>query len=205
MKNIFLIVLSITVFVISGCAGTQVKTKADDTSGGIYTGEDTRYKVTALMEFYKRTNKSISHNSDLAMVVGSEISNALKDINVNIAFPSVVASEFTSRGEINMIREGVRIARLENKDLVLFLDVQINKRGRASGGKRLVEVSIDAWAIDVKQEKIIFKLSKKGDKTLRQDAGKSAIDRAVREAAIETANELGTETSRLLSRYLSVA
>lgn len=203
MKNMFLIVLSITVFVISGCATTQEKTKADDKSAGVYTGQDTRYKTTAVMEFYKKTNNSISHSSDLAMVVGSEISNALKEINVNIAFPSVVFSEFTARGEINMINEGVRIAKQEKKDLVLFLDVQTSKRGKINNKKKLVDVSISAWIIDAKQKKIVFKLSEKGSKTLKKDAGKSDMDNAVRETLIDTANVIGKEISRLLSDYLS--
>ena len=191
-------------FMFSACASQPKSTvKADSTV--IYADEDSGYKATVVMEFFKKTNKSITHNSELAVVVGGKISNALKDINVNIDYPSVVTSEFTSRGDIDMIKEGVLVAKREKKNLVFFMDVQIYKRMKTLDGDRIINVSIDSWLVDASKKKLVFRLLKKGSKVVGSDASLAEVDDAVRGALIYAANALGKETSRLLKDYLSAA
>ena len=191
-------------FMFSACSSQPKPTvKADSTV--IYADEDSGYKATAVMEFFKKTNKSITHNSELAVVVGGKISNALKDINVNIDYPSVVTSEFTSRGDIDMIKEGVLVAKREKKNLVFFMDVQIHKRMKTLAGDRIINASINSWLVDASKKKLVFRLLKKGSKVVGSDASLAEVDDAVREALIYAANALGEETSRLLKDYLSAA
>ena len=191
-------------FMFSACASQPKSTvKADSTV--IYADEDSGYKATAVMEFFKKTNKSITHNSELAVVVGGKISNALKDINVNIDYPSVVTSEFTSRGDIDMIKEGALVAKREKKNLVFFMDVQIHKRMETLDGDRIINASINSWLVDASKKKLGFRLLKKGSKVVGSDASLAEVDDAVRGALIYAANALGEETSRLLKDYLSVA
>ena len=191
-------------FVFSACASQPKSTvKADSTV--IYADEGSGYKATVVMEFFKKTNKSITHNSELAVVVGGKISNALKDINVNIDYPSVVTSEFTSRGDIDMIKEGALLAKREKKNLVFFMDVQIHKRMKNLAGDRIINASINSWLVDASKKKLVFRLLKKGSKVVGSDASLAEVDDAVREALIYAANALGEETNRLLKDYLSAA
>ena len=191
-------------FMFSACASQPKSTvKADSTV--IYADEDSGYKATVVMEFFKKTNKSITHNSELAVVVGGKISNALKDINVNIDYPSVVTSEFTSRGDIDMIKEGALVAKREKKNLVFFMDVQIHKRMETLDGDRIINTSINSWLVDASKKKLVFRILKKGSKVVGSDASLAEVDDAVREAVIYAANALGEETSRLLKDYLSAA
>ncbi len=191
-------------FMFSACASQPKSTvKADSTV--IYADEDSGYKATVVMEFFKKTNKSITHNSELAVVVGGKISNALKDINVNIDYPSVVTSEFTSRGDIDMIKEGALVAKREKKNLVFFMDVQIHKRMETLDGDRIINTSINSWLVDASKKKLVFRILKKGSKVVGSDASLAEVDDAVRGALIYAANALGEETSRLLKDYLSAA
>ena len=191
-------------FMFSACASQPKSTvKADSTV--IYADEDSGYKATVVMEFFKKTNKSITHNSELVVVVGGKISNALKDINVNIDYPSVVTSEFTSRGDIDMIKEGALVAKREKKNLVFFMDVQIHKRMKNLAGDRIINASINSWLVDASKKKLVFRLLKKGSKVVGSDASLAEVDDAVRGALIYAANALGEETSRLLKDYLSAA
>ena len=191
-------------FMFSACASQPKSTvKADSTV--IYADEDSGYKATVVMEFFKKTNKSITHNSELAVVVGGKISNALKDINVNIDYPSVVTSEFTSRGDIDMIKEGALVAKREKKNLVFFMDVQIHKRMETLDGDRIINTSINSWLVDASKKKLVFRILKKGSKVVGSDASLAEVDDAVRGALIYAANALGKETSRLLKDYLSAA
>jgi hypothetical protein len=129
----------------------------------------------------------------------------LKDINVNIDYPSVVTSEFTSRGDIDMIKEGALVAKREKKNLVFFMDVQIHKRMETLDGDRIINASINSWLVDASKKKLVFRLLKKGSKVVGSDASLAEVDDAVREALIYAANALGEETSRLLKDYLSAA
>ncbi|MBI5187446.1 MAG: hypothetical protein HZA01_17205 [Nitrospinae bacterium] len=206
MKKMSLCAAAIAALLASGCASKHpIATATDKTAAGIYTDKDSFDRAAAVMEFYKRTNQSLSHNSDLALAVGGEITNALREILINVAYPSVVASEFTARGEIDMINEGVRVSKREKRNIVLFLDIQVRKRGKTGEGDKNVNVSIDSWAIDAKKKKIIAKLSKEGYREMGPDARLADVDLAVRETLIDTAREIGREISRLLNDYLPAA
>lgn len=204
MKKTSLCAALIAVFLASGCATkAPVKTETGVETGGVYSDKDTGYKTTAVMEFYKRTNMSVSHNSSLALAVGSEVSNALREFRINIAYPSVVNSEFTSRGEIDMVNEGVRVAKMEKRDLVLFLDVQVQKRGRTGEGDRNINVSIDSWAVDARNKKLVLRLSKVGSRVMETGANLADVEKGIRETLIDKAREMGEEVGKLLEAYLA--
>lgn len=208
MKKMSLCVVAIAVLLASGCAtkpAPPVATTTDTEKSGVYSDKEGGYKTTAVMEFYKRTTMSVSHDSGLALAVGSEVSNILRNFRINIAYPSVVTSEFTSRGEIDMVNEGVRVAKVEKKDLVLFLDVQVRKRGKTGEAGRNINVSIDSWAVDARNKKLVLRLSREGSRVMESGARLSDMDQAVRETLIETARDMGEEVGRLLQDYLSAA
>lgn len=198
-------VMAIAVLLVSGCATKPIATTTDKTAAGIYTDKDSPHRAAAVMEFYKRTDQSISHNSDLALAAASEVTNILRGIRVNVVFPSAVPGEFTARGNIDMVKEGVRISKEEKKDLVLFLDVQIRKRGRTEEDGRKILVSIDAWTVDAKKKKLILQLSREGSRAMEPGARLADVETAVRETVINTAKEIGSEIGRLLNDYLPAA
>ena len=104
-----------------------------------------------------------------------------------------------------MVKEGIRISKEEKKDIVLFLDVQIRKRGRTEEDDRKILVSIDAWTVDAKKKKLVLQISKEGSRAMQPGARLADVEAAVRETVIDTAREVGKEISRLLGDYLQAA
>lgn len=191
----------VALVLLSACA-SQPDTRVDPVAGGVYSGDDSEYTTTAVMEIFKKTNNSLSHNSELALAVGGVISNSLRDIEVNVAYPTTLENEFTSRGNIDMVREGVEVARKENKNYVLFLDIQTHKRRKTVDGDRVVNAIIDAWLVDAENKKLVFKLSQKGSKVVGEDARIAEVNDAIRELLLSASETLGKEASRLFDAYL---
>jgi hypothetical protein len=194
----------VALFMLSACA-SQPDTRIDPTAGGVYSDSDSGYTTTAVMEIFKKTNNSLSHNAAMAVDVGGVISNALRSVKVNVAYPSFVDSEFKARGNIDMVKEGVAVARKENKNFVLFLDIQTHKRRKTVDGDRIANAIIDAWLVDAENEKLVFKLSQKGSKLVDEDARLTEINDSLRELLLSASEELGKEASRLFEAYLSAS
>ncbi len=171
--------------------------------GQVEIPQDPGYRTAAVLEVFKKTNSSLSHSSEWAVEAGNIVSKQLWDIGVNVLYPPVVTDEFTARGSINMVSEGMAVASRERRPFVLFLDIQTHKRNKAQNGNRILVARVDSWLVDANRGKLVFRHARQGSTEVHGDAGLAEVNGALRQLVMDVVNDFGVEASGLFDDYLS--